>query len=118
MFLMSEVPLQGERLKDVCPRPGGGCAARAADTRKYLNERWPCCSQEAYMGTSLTRKRTPLGTYRWLMPRVIGGVMGGGGVFSWARYHFALQITTRHRSLPMRFLSKNKPIVPGKNLEF
>ena len=32
----------------------------------------------AYMGTSLTRKRTPLGPYRRPVPRVLGGSKGGG----------------------------------------
>ena len=31
-----------------------------------------------YRGTSLIRKRTPLGPYRRLMPRVLGGSWGGG----------------------------------------
>ena len=38
-----------------------------------------------YRGTSLTRKRTPLGAYRRPMPRVLGGPRGVG-VFLWARY--------------------------------
>ena len=33
---------------------------------------------EDYRGTSLTRKRTPLGPYRRPMPRVRGGSWGGG----------------------------------------
>ena len=32
----------------------------------------------AYTSTSLIRKRTPLGTYRGPMPRVLGGSSGGG----------------------------------------
>jgi len=42
-----------------------------------------------YRGTSLIRKRTPLGPYRRPMPRVLGGCQGGGdqvGVLLWARY--------------------------------
>ena len=31
-----------------------------------------------YRGTSLTRKRTPLGPYSRTMPRVLGGSWGGG----------------------------------------
>ena len=31
-----------------------------------------------YRGTSLTRKRTPLGPHRRPMPRVLGGSWGGG----------------------------------------
>ena len=31
-----------------------------------------------YRGTSLTRKGTPLGPYRRPMPRVVGGLQGGG----------------------------------------
>ena len=31
-----------------------------------------------YRGTSLIRKRTPLGLYRRPMPRVLGGFWGGG----------------------------------------
>ena len=31
-----------------------------------------------YRGTSLTRKRTPLGSYRSPMPKVLGGSLGGG----------------------------------------
>jgi len=31
----------------------------------------------AYRGTSLSRKRTPLGPYRRPMPRVLGGFWGG-----------------------------------------
>ena len=38
-----------------------------------------------YRGTSLTRKRTPLGPYRRPMPRILGG-LGGVGVFLWARH--------------------------------
>ena len=30
-------------------------------------------SLNAYRGTSLIRKQTPLGPYRWPMPRVLGG---------------------------------------------
>jgi hypothetical protein len=31
-----------------------------------------------YRGTSLIRKRTPLGPYRRKIPRVLGGSYGGG----------------------------------------
>ena len=34
----------------------------------------------SYRGTSLTRKRTPLGLYRRPMPRVLGGSEGGGRI--------------------------------------
>ena len=47
---------------------------------EYTSSEWPrlsICAQIArqpcYMGTSLTRKRTPLGPYRRPMPRVLGG---------------------------------------------
>ena len=36
-------------------------------------------------GTSLIRKRTPLGPYRRPVPGVLGGSQGGG-IFLWARY--------------------------------
>ena len=36
-------------------------------------------------GSSIARKRTPLGPYRRPTPRVLGGSQGVG-VFSWARY--------------------------------
>jgi len=42
-----------------------------------------------YRDTSLTRKRTPLGTYRRTLPRVLGGSLGGPrrvGVFLKTRY--------------------------------
>ena len=32
----------------------------------------------AYKGTSLTRKRNPLGPYHRPLPRVLGGSQGGG----------------------------------------
>ena len=35
----------------------------------------------SYRGTSLTRKRTPLGPYRRLMTRVLGGSWGVGRFF-------------------------------------
>ena len=35
----------------------------------------------AYRGTSLIRKRTPLGPYRRPVPRVLGWSLGGGGCF-------------------------------------
>ena len=37
---------------------------------------WP--SKCAYRGTSLIRKRTPIGPYHRPMPRVLGGSYGGG----------------------------------------
>ena len=33
---------------------------------------------DRYRGTSLTRKRNPLGPYRRPVPRVLGGSYGGG----------------------------------------
>jgi len=38
----------------------------------------PASGQIKYRGTSLIRKRTPLGPYRRPMPRVLGGSWGGG----------------------------------------
>ena len=38
-----------------------------------------------YRGTSLIRKRTPLGPYRRPMPRFLMGI-SGVGVFLWVRY--------------------------------
>ena len=38
-----------------------------------------------YRGTSLVRKRTPVGPYRRPTPRVQGGLRGVG-IFLWARY--------------------------------
>ena len=48
-----------------------------------------------YRGTSLTRKRTPLGPYRRPMPRVLGGSYEGGRFFRGVvpLYRFA---TSRH----------------------
>ena len=43
-------------------------------------------SHTPYRGTSLTRKRTPLGPCRSREPRVLGESQGWGGVFLWARY--------------------------------
>ena len=37
-----------------------------------------CTKNRVYRGTSLERKRTPLGPYRRPMPRVLGGSKGGG----------------------------------------
>ena len=41
----------------------------------------PHQGEEHYRGTSLTRQRNPLGTYRRPMPRVLEGVPRGVGVF-------------------------------------
>ena len=51
-------------------------------THKTVKARfWPWPEQSRpglYRGTSLTRKRTPLGPYSRPMPRVLGGSWGGG----------------------------------------
>ena len=39
---------------------------------------WGCRNSGTYRGTSLTRKRTPLGPYRRPMLRVLGGSERGG----------------------------------------
>ena len=49
-------------------------------------------TERRYRGTSLTRKRSPLGPYRGPMPRVLGGP-GGVGFFIWARYPCTLRST-------------------------
>ena len=41
----------------------------------------PPAHRELYRGTSLIRKRTPLGPYRRPMPRVLGWSQGGGRFF-------------------------------------
>ena len=49
----------------------------------------------AYRGTSLTRKRNSLGPYRRPMPRVQGGVWGGG--------HFLMGEVLLHGLVQLRF---------------
>ena len=39
---------------------------------------WVCLTRATYGGTSLKRRRTPLGPYRRPMTRVLGGSSGGG----------------------------------------
>ena len=47
--------------------------------RGELMQRQDCgIGTEACRGTSLMRKRTPLGPYRTPMPRVLGGSLEGG----------------------------------------
>ena len=54
---------------------------------------------QPYGGTSLVRKRTPLGPYRRPMPRVQGGSRRVG-IFLWARYPCTLNPILQHTLNP------------------
>ena len=56
---------RNQNLKDLKDRLRNGAICNGAD--------W-----DGYRGTSLIRKRTPLGPYRRPMPKVLGGSQGGG----------------------------------------
>ena len=73
--------VDGTRSKALCPF---GSQQRLVSTNISLPS-----THHQYRGTSLTRKRTPLGPYRRPMHRVLGESWGGPrgvGVFLWARY--------------------------------
>jgi hypothetical protein len=62
----------GLRVKDLGFMVKGG---RSSEMSVYLQTVASCHSH--YRGTSLRRKRTPLGPYLMPMPRVLGGSRGG-----------------------------------------
>ena len=51
-------------------------------TYKYRDSRILRVKDPRYRGTSLRRNRTPLGPYRRLMPRMLGGSYGAGCFFN------------------------------------
>ena len=69
--------------------------------RRGLLGKGPCVpgfSFTAYRGTSLIRKRTPLGPYRRPTPRVLGGSQGGGRFLMGEVPLYAVQGSDRKRS--------------------
>ena len=66
----------------VVPKEGGAVSyERGTPVWTRVNSTGALIPEEArlsYRGTSLTRKRTPLGCHHRPMPRVLGGSQGGG----------------------------------------
>ena len=89
MFLMSEVPLKltnpaGHLWRDEWTALSGphslpSAAAPLSSTPQPVQARFlPCLEPYSVQGYLACRKCTPLGPYRRLMPRVLGGSQGGG----------------------------------------
>ena len=70
--------------------PGAGAVPHERATTSWISP----ASNVAYRGTSLIRKRTPLGPYSRPTPRVLGGSLGGGR-FIMGEVPLSIQIPTK-----------------------
>jgi hypothetical protein len=72
---MAETPVSSLFLiVETCPEAN---VSRSGHIPQVASSQYPPTAQ-GYRGTSLIRKRIPLGPYRRPMPRVLGGSLGGG----------------------------------------
>ena len=78
-------PLSQFSTRNARPRSKSGRFAVQNNRRTVVEELPYRTNPEVYRGTSLIRKRLPLGPYSRPMPRVLRGFTGGGGVFLCAR---------------------------------
>ena len=121
-----KVPLEARNIRTGVPRniraglpwlttPQGRSVDRTRQRKgSQLASRQRCALHAFYRGTSLIRKRPPLGPFRRPLPRVLGGSKGGGRFLmgEMPLYHKTCCFIKFPRDLPLSGVDGPPPCVP------